>query len=90
MTDFNTVTIKPNILNILHTSYSWREFKSNISSHDNKFVGDCFEALTKSYLELDPKYVTEIKQVWYVRDVPPHVQAHLNLPATDEGIDLIA
>ena len=46
--------------------------------------------LTKLFLELDPTYATKLRHVWLLRDVPMKVRAHLALPDTDQGIDLIA
>ncbi|MBI4698243.1 MAG: DEAD/DEAH box helicase family protein, partial [Nitrospirae bacterium] len=48
------------------------------------------ETLTKFYLKLHPEYVTLLKNVWQLKDVPSPVKKKLNLPGPDEGIDLIA
>ena len=69
---------------------SWLEFKNKLKPLSNKQKGDAFEILTKNFLELDPKYTTLLKHVWLLREVPSKIQLHLNLPNTDEGIDLIA
>lgn len=55
-----------------------------------KQKGDCFETLSKYYLQLHPEYATLLKNVWKLQDVPPSVKKKLNLPSPDEGIDLIA
>ena len=55
-----------------------------------KQKGNAFEALTKYYLQLDPKYKTQLNSVWNLSEVPPKVRKDLNLPGPDEGIDLVA
>jgi predicted helicase len=52
--------------------------------------GAAFERLTQLYLQTTPEYQTEVEHVWTLRDVPPDVRRSLNLPAPDEGVDLIA
>ena len=54
--------------------------------------GDCFEVLTSYYLQLAPLYATKLKNVWNLNkgEVPPDVRKKLNLPGSDEGIDLLA
>ena len=52
--------------------------------------GAVFERLTQLYLQTTPEYQTELRHVWTFREVPPDVRRRLNLPARDEGIDLIA
>ncbi len=75
---------------ILAKSKSWKSFKSLLKPLSNKQKGDAFELLTKYYLQLHPTYVTQLKDVWLLNEVPTKVRKKLNLPATDEGIDLIA
>ncbi len=75
---------------ILLKSRNWQDFKSNRRPLSEKQKGDCFESLTKYYLLLNPKYKTQLKSVWYLREVPSRLKKHLNLPDPDEGIDLIA
>jgi superfamily II DNA or RNA helicase len=52
--------------------------------------GAAFERLTQLYLQTTPEYQTELQHVWILREVPPDVCKHLDLPSRDEGIDLIA
>jgi superfamily II DNA or RNA helicase len=75
---------------ILLESTSWQSFKSALESLTEKQKGDCFEVLTKLFLQLNPQYSTKIKQIWLLKNVPASIREHLNLPDPDEGIDLIA
>ena len=81
-----------NPLTVLKKSKDWASFKKQLDRLDNKGKGDCFEALTQYYLRLDPKYSTTLKHVWNNNkgEVPASVYRKLNLPKTDEGIDLLA
>ena len=81
---------KPGFAGILHTCNDWEEFKSQVSFLSEKQKGNAFEALTKFYLQLDPKYKTQLKSVWNLSEVPSKVRKDLNLPGPDEGIDLVA
>ena len=75
---------------ILAKSKNWKSFKSHLKALRNKDKGDAFELLTKCYLLLHPAYTTQLKHVWLLIEVPTKVRKKLNLPDTDEGIDLIA
>jgi predicted helicase len=75
---------------ILAKSKSWKSFKSLLKPLSNKEKGDAFELLTKYYLKLHPTYLTQLEHVWLLSEVPTKVRKKLNLPDTDEGIDLIA
>ena len=77
---------------ILRKSKTWKEYRRHLSSLSNKEKGGSFEALSKYYLQLDPKYATKLKHVWNLNngEVPPSVHKKLNLPGSDEGIDLLA
>jgi superfamily II DNA or RNA helicase len=70
---------------------SWSEFFQRVrvltSKRDQGLV---FERLTQLYLQTAPEYVTELQHVWLLREVPADIRKRLNLPAPDEGIDLIA
>ena len=79
-----------NIERLLRRCKDWNDFKSELKTLDRKGKGDCFEALTLHYLQLHPKYATKLKKVWLLSKVPPRLRRKLNLPAPDEGIDLIA
>lgn len=79
-----------NSIGILRKCNNWQDFRSHLQSLTEKQKGDCFEALTKFYLTLHPEYVTLLKNVWQLKDVPSPIRKKLNLPGPDEGIDLIA
>jgi len=68
----------------------WAEFCAYLQKFTNKEKGDVFEYITKYFLELNPAYRSLLKHVWLLDDVPSSVRSHLNLPSTDQGIDLIA
>jgi superfamily II DNA or RNA helicase len=70
---------------------SWDDFyerAKNLPTDREK--GAVFERLTQLNLQTTPEYRTELRHVWKLRDVPPDVRRRLNLPAPDEGVDLIA
>ena len=79
-----------NITVILCKCNSWQEFREQLHSLTEKQKGDCFETLTKHFLQLHPEYVTLLSNVWRLEEVPPRIRKYLNLPQPDEGIDLIA
>ncbi len=81
---------KPGFAGILHKCNDWDGFKRHVSALSQKEKGNAFEVLTKYYLQLDPKYTTQLKRVWSLGEVPSKVRKHLNLPGPDEGIDLVA
>jgi predicted helicase len=69
---------------------SWDDFWERASRLSNNERGARFERLTQLYLRTAPEYKTKLKHVWLLREVPPDIRRRLNLPARDEGIDLIA
>jgi len=69
---------------------SWDDFWERASKLSNTEKGIAFERLTQLYLQTAPEYRTKLQDVWLLRDVPADVRRDLNLPAPDEGIDLIA
>jgi superfamily II DNA or RNA helicase len=79
-----------NPLKLLKNVNSWEEFKLELKPLNTKEKGDCFEYLVKYYLEIIPTYKTQLKKIWILKEVPPNVKQHLNLPDSDQGIDLIA
>jgi len=79
-----------NVTTILRKCNNWQDFKAHVNPLSKKQKGDCFEALTRYFLQLDPKYATQLKDVRMLSDVPTRVHKRLNLPMPDEGIDLIA
>src|SRR3974390_384975 len=72
------------------TCNSWNEFWERTKALSKNDKGSVFERLTQLYLQTAPEYRTELQQVWLLRDVPADVRRRLNLPGSEEGIDLIA
>src|SRR5210317_389153 len=79
---------------IIQNSKSWKDLNEILSkltkSKQSKLAGDIFEYLTKLYLETAPQYKSKLKRVYLEKEVPTSLRKKLNLPDTDEGIDLIA
>jgi predicted helicase len=75
---------------ILYQTTGWNNFQSTIKDASTQTKGDAFEQLVKKYLLFDPIYRTKIKKVWLLEEVPQSISVALNLPSTDQGIDLIA
>jgi predicted helicase len=75
---------------IIPDCFSWENFHSRMSDlplgHDR---GRAFERLTQLYLSTESEYRSTIEHVWLASEVPEDVRVFLNLPRTDEGIDLI-
>ncbi len=82
-----------NIKKIIQSSESWKDLNKTLESftksNKSKLAGDIFEYLTKLYLETAPQYRSKLKKVYLLHEVPRDVKTKLNLPNTDEGIDLI-
>ncbi len=55
-----------------------------------KEKGDIFERIVQLYLQTHPEYQSTLQEVWLLNEVPAKVRTKLNLPVSDEGIDLIA
>jgi len=71
---------------------SWIEFRELASRQKiPKDKGDLFERLTQIYLQTHPTYRSKIKNVWWCNngELPEQIRRKLNLPETDEGIDLL-
>ncbi|MDB9984826.1 DEAD/DEAH box helicase family protein [Gammaproteobacteria bacterium] len=79
------------IRNFLMSCISWNDFHKKLSSTDltTKFKGDAFEELTRVLLLTLPQYKTKVKNVWNINNIPLGISESLDLPSTDEGIDLI-
>lgn len=75
---------------LLRGSRNWSEFRSLVGPLSRKEKGTCFEVLTKHFLEIHPKYATQLSHVWTLKHVPEEIRTRLNLPRPDEGIDLVA
>jgi superfamily II DNA or RNA helicase len=69
---------------------SWADFQRRWHDLPEKQKGDLFEELVKAYLQLEPEYASKLKHVWLYREVPQAIAKQLKLPATDQGIDLVA
>lgn len=70
---------------------SWDEFFSFANSLSANDKGNIFESLTKLILTTKPEYSSILKKVWlHNEDIPKEIREKLNLPTTDEGIDLVA
>jgi predicted helicase len=70
---------------------SWNDFWERVKRlPTDREKGTTFERLTQLYLQITPEYQTELRDVWRLPEVPSDVRRRLNLPARDEGIDLIA
>ena len=78
------------LLDAIHECSSWAGIQSKLRYLPEKQKGDVFEELVKAYLLLEPEYASKLKQVWLHREVPQTVVERLKLPATDQGIDLVA
>ena len=82
-----------NQIAVLRKSNNWDAFNSHLDalSGKEKLKGDCFEELTEHYLKLHPRYATIIKNVWNLRkESSKNIKRKLELPSSDEGIDLVA
>lgn len=74
-----------------NTYKGWNDFFEIASSLQNHEKGLIFEQLTVQILKVYPIYASIIKNVWLLREgCPTSIKKKLNLPNTDEGIDIIA
>ena len=70
---------------------SWDEFFSHANTLKEKGKGDIFETLTKLILTTRPEYSLTLKNVWIQHEgIPKDIREKLNLPTSDEGIDIVA
>ena len=46
--------------------------------------------MVKAYLQLESEYASKLKHVWLHQEVPLELLKKLKLPATDQGIDIVA
>lgn len=69
---------------------SWAGFQHRLRDLPEKQKGDLFEELVKAYLQLEPEYASKLKHVWLYRELPQAIAKQLKLPASDQGIDLVA
>ncbi len=81
-------------LKLLSSSNSWSDLNKKLEeltrSGKAKLAGDVFENVCKYFLQTAPQYQTKLKNVWLLKEVKEDLRRNLNLPSTDEGIDLIA
>jgi predicted helicase len=81
-------------LKLLSSSSSWSDLNKKLEeltkSGQSKIAGDIFENVCKYFLQTAPQYQTKLKNVWLLKEVKEELRRKLNLPSTDEGIDLIA
>jgi predicted helicase len=81
-------------LKLISNSSSWSDLNKKLEeltkSGQAKFAGDIFENVCKYFLQTAPQYQTKLKNVWLLKEVKEDLKRKLNLPNTDEGIDLIA
>ena len=81
-------------LKLLSSTSSWSNLNKKLEeltkSGQAKFAGDIFENVCKYFLQTAPQYQTKLKNVWLLKEVKDDLKRKLNLPSTDEGIDLIA
>ena len=75
---------------VIHGCSSWTDIQRRLRGLSEKQKGDVFEELIKAYLLLEPEYASKLKHVWLHREVPQSIAQKLKLPATDQGIDLVA
>ena len=69
---------------------NFNEYLSELTNSGEQKAGDIFENLCKHYLLTAPHYRSKLKNVWLLKEITDEVRVLLNLPDTDEGIDLIA
>jgi len=82
---------------LIWQAWTWDEFVAIANGLPSKASGTApdkgkiFERLTQLFLQSSPRYRTKLKHVWRVQDkLPSGLKAQLQLPSTDEGIDLVA
>ena len=68
---------------------SWPDFTSQLSALDAHARGRPFELVVQHYLRYAPAYRAKLKHVWLLTEVPEAIHSQLNLPHSDQGIDLI-
>lgn len=83
-------TKSPGLSAAIHGCLSWQDIQVKWRILPEKHKGDLFEELVKAYLRLEPEYASKLKHVWLQREVPQAIARKLKLPATDQGIDIIA
>ena len=87
MTQVNKQT---GLIGAIHGCASWQDIQAKWQTFPEKQKGDLFEELVKAYLQLEPEYASKLKHVWLGGEVPQAIARKLKLPATDQGIDIVA
>lgn len=76
---------------LIASTTGWGAFWDALVGEQPALQGDAFERVTQLYLQSHPEYRAQLKHVWRVPgEVPPRIRTRLNLPSSDEGIDLVA
>lgn len=80
-----------NLIPSLLACNSWEEIDSLIQSQKNTTLkGNIFSDLVKCYFLIAPEYLSFIRNVWSLTDVPNDILKLLSIGRRDKGIDLIA
>jgi hypothetical protein len=58
---------------------SWDDFAVGQRTQADKEKGDSFERLVQLYLQLEPLYTAQLKNVWLLKEVPLEIRKKLNL-----------
>jgi predicted helicase len=69
---------------------SFSAFFEKAKALTSKQKGNVFERVVQLHLKTKPKYASQLDEVWQLNEVPKDVRDFLNLPKSDQGIDLIA
>lgn len=86
-----TQTSKPTgLIGAIRGCASWQDIQAKWQNFPKKQKGDLLEELVKAYLQLDPEYASKPKHVWLGGEIPQATARKLKLPATDQGIDIVA
>ena len=75
---------------IIRKAASWQMLFERLKDTKPKEKGDVFERVVQLYLKTHSEYQSKLSNVWLLNEVPKRVRTKLNLPESDEGIDLIA
>ena len=82
---------------LIRQAQTWDEFVAIANDLPSKAPGltpdkgKIFERLTQLFLQSSPRYRTKLRHVWRVQDELSYGhKVRLQLPSTDEGIDLVA
>lgn len=59
--------------NIIEGVNSWGEFRWAMAPLRPDERGKAFELLTEFFLQIDPTYLTKLKNVWHEGNLPPDV-----------------